>query len=63
MIFFGIKNRWTHLRKKHDKEKDLINNNYEQEINIQFRCRLIEEKRLIIEEVYISKVSEAKLIN
>mgnify|MGYP002535125588 CR=1 FL=1 len=42
---------------------DLINNNYEQEINIQFRCRLIEEKRLIIEEVYISKVSEAKLIN
>ena len=25
MIFFGIKNRWTHLRKKHDKEKDLRN--------------------------------------
>ena len=25
MIFFGIKNRWTHLRKKHDKEKDLHN--------------------------------------
>ena len=42
---------------------DLINNNYEQEIHIKFRCRLIEEKRLIIEEVYISKVSEAKLIN
>lgn len=25
MIFFGIKNRWMHLRKKHDKEKDLHN--------------------------------------
>ena len=26
MIFFGIKNRWTHLRKKHDKEKYLPEN-------------------------------------
>ena len=42
---------------------DLINNNYEQEIHIQFNCSLIEEKRLIIEDVYISKISEAKLIN
>lgn len=25
MILFGIKNRWMHLRKKHDKEKDLRN--------------------------------------
>ena len=42
---------------------DLINNNYEQEIHIQINCSLIEEKRLIIEDVYISKISEAKLIN
>lgn len=42
---------------------DLINNNYEQEIEIKFNCSLIEEKRLIIKDVYISKISEAKLIN
>lgn len=34
MIFFGIKNRWTHLRKKHDKEKDLHNETFLSKIQL-----------------------------